>query len=416
MTEPTVSGSRRLAGAAWILAALAVHVAGRLAAVGNDVRTDSLLYGVSAWRFWSSSSTAGDLILDKPVGQMMLTGWIYHLWPGGPSRISVVPVESAFMLAACGAFWLLSARLFGRSQAGWTTLCFALGHNFCNALDPTTDGLNLNENYTALPLVLAGAAHLLVDRPGRRGLARGLAGGLALTIKPTALAALAAMMVHDLLMAVRQSGWRRLAVTWVATAAGIVLAWVPVLVVLAVRGWLDQHIADLLAHAPKRVGPVGLNVMVARALTGMLPAAFCMAAGLLIMPPRRTDPAPTGSRDPVAFAIVWLVCETAMVCSLTIPALHYCQNLAAPVCLLAGAGLAAAHRGIERVELALRPAASAWLVAALVTTTFMASSMLVGAAVIRARGLDPARDAREFQDWLLHWTPRMPAVHPEARP
>ena len=97
-----------------LLLAVPIHIGGRMAAFCSPNKADSFIYTIAAYRFWQPDATAADLVPDKPAGQALLTGWVYHIWPWPPSRLAMIPVESAFMLAGYAMFFALGTRLFGR--------------------------------------------------------------------------------------------------------------------------------------------------------------------------------------------------------------------------------------------------------------------------------------------------------------
>jgi hypothetical protein len=169
-----------------LTAALAVHAAGRIAAFCSPIKVDSFVYALAAYKLYDGEVTIDDLVPDKPPGQALLTGWIYRVAPGPPSRLPLIPIESAFMLAGYLMFYWLTAKWSGRRPAAVLTLCVVIAHNTYNALDNTTDGFNLGENYLLWPMMLAVYAQCMFKPVAAQGLGRGIGLGLALTIKQTA--------------------------------------------------------------------------------------------------------------------------------------------------------------------------------------------------------------------------------------
>ncbi|MBI4578978.1 MAG: glycosyltransferase family 39 protein [Planctomycetes bacterium] len=387
---------------------LVVHVAGRLATVGAGDKVDSLTYSLAAHRFWQPDATIDDLVPDKPPGQALLTGWCFRVMPGPASRLTVVPIESTFLLAAYAVFYLLGRRLFGPRQAGMLTVLFALMQNTYAAIDYTTDGFNLNENYLALPMLLAVLAHTSDVEPLRRGILRGLGLGVALSIKQTAVGLLAVLIAHDV-----YRWWtgceRRLPQVWAATAVGLIGGLAPVLIVLAWRGWLAAHAADVVHLSAPRIGGRGMGLPELAKIWPLVPAAWWIAVALLLRSdgsrrapgPRESHSSATGDATSVGMlAGMWLVAETVIVWSMKIPAAHYYQQLAAPACLLAGVGVGATIEAIRGLGPKARWAAWRWVAATAAVLTFAAALPLASLASVRGRRIEPALEVRLFEEAL----------------
>ena len=105
-----------------LASAVAIHAAGRVAAFCSPFKVDSFVYSVAAYRLYDADVTIEDLVGDKPPGQALMTGWIYRVLPGPPTRLAMVPLESAFMLAGFAVFWRLAIILFGRWPS-YFTIC-----------------------------------------------------------------------------------------------------------------------------------------------------------------------------------------------------------------------------------------------------------------------------------------------------
>ena len=215
-----------------LLLAVLVHILGRTAAVCHPYKADSFVYATAAHKLWHGGATFADLIPDKPPGQALLTGWCYRLAPEPHTRLTLIPIESAFLLAAYAVFWLVARRLCGPGAAAALTLFFAIAHNTYNALDFSTDGLNLNECYLALPMMLAVWAHLNVESPAKRGLLRGVAIGLALSVKQSAVGLLLALMVHGFAETCLGRRAKQGATSGAMTLLGLAAAWAPVVLFL----------------------------------------------------------------------------------------------------------------------------------------------------------------------------------------
>jgi hypothetical protein len=414
------------AAVSWFLLLLAimVHVSGRIAAFCGPHPVDSYVYGVAAYRLWQPGATIHDLIPDKPPGQAVLTGWVFRLWPGPPSRIPLIAVESLFMLAGYGVFALLCLRLFDRPIAMLALLLFVVADNSYNALDATTDGFNLNENYLMLPALLAVFAHLTVARPGRRGLLRGAGLGAALAIKQTVVALAAVMVVHWAAETIRRGRYREAAADAPATLAGVAVIWGPLLLFLAWRGWLSEHLRILWELSGRHVGSTAGGLWPGEVLIPMWPVLLCGALGILASRSRWKDKRASADgtgvaadREPTAndrvyprasillFLALWLSAAVAIIRSLNIPALHYWQQIAAPAALIAGFGIQAFANAVRPLQEADRRLLWRWVGTTMAIACIVAGAPLLGATSVRVHTYSAGAEAKEFARWLTTWSP-----------
>lgn len=332
-----------------VLVVVVVHAAGRISAICASANYDSLTYAVAAYRFYSPGATAADLVPDKPAGQFLLTGWCYWLWPGAPSRLVLAPVESAFLFLGYGLFWHLARRLYDARVAAVQIVLMVFAFTAFNVLDDSAAGFDVQENYLLPTTLLAVTAHLTMPDGRRRGLVRGLGLGLALSIKQTAVGLLVALLIHGVWRAVRSGGWRDAFLSAGWTAAGVVLAACPLVVVLAVRGWLVPHLQDLISlsgghlQMPRFASPPWVRV------APLAPIAWWILAGLVggrrggsagvLLYSARGHGGESG-RGAGAFLGLWMLGEVGVLAFLNRHSAHYYQPLAVPASLLAGAGVA----------------------------------------------------------------------------
>jgi len=396
-----------------VIAILALHGAARVAALCGPGEVDSFLYSVAAYKFWHADATLDDLVSDKPPGQAMLTGWCYHLTSGPPSRLVLAPIESAFLLGAYATFWLLARRLFGGRVAPLLTFLFALGYN-SYGMD---HGFNLNESYIALPLLVAVLAHLTIGSPVRRGLLRGLGLGLALAIKQTAVGVVVVCVVHGVVSWLMTGRDKRSFTALGMTVAGVALVWLPVGVVLLVRGWLGGHLGDLTSMSGRHLGVPWLLLPGWDTWLPVLPLVWWMLLGVVagLMLWNRSGRQPGGAipeqRDhrvqmwPVLlFAGGWLAVEAAIVWSLVGTWLHYYQQIVAPMVLLAGIGAVGFSDRIQTVGGADRLVAWRWAAVVTCVLTVVAAMPVAADSASRMHRLDREREVERFAWWLEHWT------------
>lgn len=399
---------------ALLLAALVIHVLGRLAALCMPIRLDSLYHAVSAYKFWEGSLQLADLIPDKPGGQALLTGWSYRVFPGPPSRLTLIPIESACMLAGYCVLYLLIRRLFGSRIGAACTLFAVIAHNALNALESVTDGFTLGENYLILPVAIAAWAHLTVPGPTRRGVARGLAIGLGLTIKQAAMIPLVVMFADTLACRRRP---KEFAAEWAASAVGILIAVFPLGIVLCVSGTLDAHIRQLIASTPRHVGTRDLGVqwhdlvplvpMAAWYVLGLVAGVFAISTSS-----RRPEVPPLRPVRSIAlFAAAWLALELLAVSRLRIPASHYYQQLVTPASLLAGVGMHVFGQALARLPLRARTRAYRSAVAISMLAVALAALPLLAAFSTRLHRFSARDEAAVFQEWLATWSPGRAADH-----
>lgn len=403
-----------------LMVTLGVHVAGRAATFCSPFKVDSMVYAVAAYRVWQPDATVNDLIPDKPPGQALLTGWVYRLTPAPPSRLPLIPVESLFLISAYAVVFILGRRLFGARIAAAVTLVYAVAHNSYSALDSATDAFNTNEMYLALPTAVAMLAHLTGSRRGSRGFLRGLGLGVALSIKQTAIVAVAAMLIHDLIECVARRGARDKLLDLPASLVGILAVWVPLLGYLAARGWLRTHLADLSSFSGKHLGlePTGLST--SDWLTPLAPVVWWIMLGAVRwLAVRRTDTAkrrtesvePLSRRSMLGFALLWLAGEAALVRLLNIPASHYFQQLVAPAVLLGGLFLRAFADAVKGMGRRQRVQAWQWALAGTVALLVVALKPLLAEVPRRVPTFDPQAERALFAHWLETWSPHMAVDH-----
>lgn len=335
----------------------------------------------------------------------MLTGWCYRLAAGPPSRVTLVPIETFFLVAAYALFWCLSQRLFGRAYAGALTLMFALGQNSYTALESTNDGFDTNETYMLVPMLAAVYAHLAVIPPVRRGLLRGLGIGCALLVKQSAAVLCGALIVHVLFEAVIHRRYRPAMVDLAMTVSGVFLAVMPVLVLLGARGWLSLHLADLRDLSGLHVGGFTLGVPPGYVLLPLLPAAWWVLVGGLSNPQGRFDAAPTLSvswRSACVLVVAWFGTEAVTLATLIKPATHYYQLLVIPAVLTAGFGITRITRSLD-VQQSAGMRVRRWVGVTTAVLLLIAAMPVIGAAVRHGRSFDRTEDERVFSAWLAAW-------------
>ncbi len=436
-----------------LLLAVLVHILGRTAAVCHPYKADSYVYATAAHRLWHGGATFADLIPDKPPGQALLTGWCYRLAPEPHTRLTLIPIESAFLLAAYAVFWLVARRLCGPGVAAALTLFFAIAHNTYNALDFTTDGFDLNECYLALPMMLAVWAHLNVKSPAKRGLLRGVAIGLALSVKQSAVGLLLALMVHGFAETCLGRRAKQGATSGAMTLLGLAVAWAPVVLFLHAHGWLAAHLQDLAEFTGNHLTALRITLPRWYNVSPLLPGGWWLILGAVgslgLWHQRRTgvirnglnmgSHAPDGQDAPVAealpplphgrgsayrprpgtytqqlhtrgslavFLLLWLAAELCILATMNKPSSHYYQQLVMPLLLLAGTGLTVFARAVVRLPAEERRLAWRWAAVATVVLTVIAAMPLGAQAAKRARTLDHQAEVREFAWYLANWSER----------
>ena len=395
-----------------LLLVVVVHVQGRVAAVCHPFKVDSFTYSVAAYKLWQPDATAADLVPDKPPGQALLTGWCYRLLPGAATRLTLVPIESVFLLSAYGVFLLIARHLYGLRIGCVLTLFFVVAHNTYNALDFTTDGYNLNENYLALPMLAAVLAHLTIVQPARRGVASGVAIGVALMIKQTAAGLLIVLLLSEL--TVPPAGKRH---TQRITACGMVLVGAAaicgaVALYLSSRGWLSAHVDTLLHQTASHASPPPFTLPRWYNVSPMIPACWVCALGLAAWFGRRfghgsgvvgeqvttaenRNP-PRPKRRAAVFLAIWLLVELVILAAMRKPASHYYQQIVAPLTLLAGLGLAAFQNGVAPLGEDARGMMRRWAGATTALVLLTAAMPLFAAASSRMHTLNYREEVEAF--------------------
>jgi hypothetical protein len=385
---------------------LVVHVFARAASFNHYHKLDSYTYAVSAYRMWRADASFADLVPDKPPGQALLTGWIFHLFSEPPTRLMLIPVESAFLLAAYAVFWCIARRVLSGAQAAAMTLFFAIAHNVFNVLDFTTDGFNLGESYLAFPVLLSVWAHLSARRPSVRGLGQGLAIGTALTIKQSALGIGMVLCAHEF--------WRhrrdlpRAFLPVICTVLGIALAMLPSVIFLLARGWLAGHVENLLrftgVHGQASVPsiPAWYNV------EPLLPSLFWITLGVLGMLPtfsrsaerHAVDALPQGEKGPCglwSLVVCWFAVELLILAAMTKPSSHYYQQIAAPCVLLGGLAWKSFLQRVSRADGREQAGMLTWSGVTVAVLAFVAAGPVFTEASRRIPTFDHRREIEDFQ-------------------
>ncbi len=394
-----------------ICATIGIHVAGRTAALCASEKVDSYIYTVAAYKFWDPQATAADLIPDKPAGQAFLTGWCYRIFPGPPTRLTLAPIESVFLLGGAGMFGWLALRLFGGRTAATMTLFLVIAHNIYNALDPTTDGFDLNESYLLWPMMTAVLAHLTIASPMRRGYLRGLGIGLALTIKQTSLGLFLALIIHGFVVVVIRGNWRDGLRSGAVSLAGLVGAWTPLILFLHLRGWLIPHFHSLGERSGTHVAMLGVAIQGWDKVWPLAPAWWWIALGLLALfaSQRRysgTDrPCSRQRLLSFGFVLLWLAAELVILVAMTKPASHYYQQIVAPVILLAGFGIDSFAREIKGTRRSDRVIAWQWVIAGTVTLAAFSVMPLLEETFKRSQRFVYQTEIDEFRQHIETWDP-----------
>ncbi len=397
---------------ALLILAFCIHFLGRAAAMAGTGEFDSFLYSVAAYQAWQSGSSADALVPDKPAGQAVLTGWSYRLWWGLPSRLVLVPVESAFLLGGLAALYLSGARLFTAVPAAAAAMAWALAVG-CYSL---RDGFNLNECYAAAAVLGGAAAHLSIRRAGLRGLVRGVLFGLALTIKQSAAAAVAACVLDGLIRHARAGQPRKAVVSVAASAVGLVLGMVPVVFFLASHGWLGAHLDDLAKYSGMHAGRPFTTLPNAEAMAPLGIVAWWLAMAFAARSASSCDNS-TGlagaepRRPGVPFLLTWLAFELGIATAMLQPRAHYYIMVAGPACLLGAAALTAWWRAVQTAPLTCRPAALVWMISGSALLTVWALLPLASTLGARTALLSRSAEQDRFAHWLEHWTANPPGPH-----
>lgn len=381
---------------------LAVHVFARAASFNHYHKVDSYTLGIAAYKMWRPGAEFADLVVDKPPGQGLLTGWSFYLFPGDPTRLALIPVESAFLIAAYAVFWLIARRWLNPVIAAAATLFFSIAHNTYNVLDFTTDGFNLGESYLALPMLLACLSHNTLKRPIIRGLAQGFAVGTALSIKQSALGLCAVLFLHELWT--QRRSLTGAVMPLASTLLGMLLAALPSVVFLAWHGWLRAHLLNLWRYTGVHgeAGSVALPAWYN--VEPLLPCLWWLLLGMLAFALGRCrSPVPRDdgvARNSMSFLLLWLLVELAIVWAMTKPSSHYYQQLAAPIALIAGIAYAGFWRYLHREEKTGAADAIRWAGVVTAVLALVASRPIFAEASRRIPTFDYRREIEDFQAHL----------------
>ncbi len=389
----------------------------------HSFKVDSYTHAVFAYKVWYEGAAFDDLIPDKPAGYALLTGWSFYLHPGAPTRLALVPIESASLIAAYIVFWRLARRFFDPRLSATLTLFLAIAHNAYNVLDFVTDGFNLQEAYLA-PLMLLGAiAHLTVRRPLWAGLLCGLGLGAATSIKQSAVTLLAVCFIHEVWRSRQRGGLKTALVPCAGMAIGVIAGWIPALGYVAAKGWLVPHLSNLAAFSGGHMWPTELRFPPWYNVSPLLPAAWWVLLGLLGakwgLPieekgtkARRhegteamSDEAAIGDSVPSAvdpwpfpwfFFLLWGAVEIAMVWSMFKPASHYYQQLVAPIVMVSGQCFACGCAAVNRLALDDALRVRRWIAVATATLVVIAAAPVLAEFSRRIHTFDYQEEVEEF--------------------
>jgi len=399
--------------------ALVLHIVGRIGALCGLGEFDSFLYSVSAYQTWQPDATIDDLIPDKPAGQAVITGWCYRLVSGPPTRWILVPIESAFLIGAYLILWQLARRLFNASIAMYLMLFFVIAQNAYNV----TDGFNLNECYLALPTLLAVYAHLTLSHPASRGFVRGLGIGLALTVKQTAIALPLVCLGHGLFHLIRHKRRMPGLASFAMTLIGIAVAFSPVAIFLITRGWLGDHVNDLLALSGYHAAGKPITLPDWTKITPLLPMIGWITLGATAFAAGRLAPQETSARhstdapqlpitrsSALLFTLFWFLAEAGVIWTLAKPWAHYWQQMAAPIAVLAGFGMHALIKRTTTLRQRDQLALCRWLGALTTALAIMAMMPMLRIAATYANRLDRSTEIKRFSEWQEKWSARKPGA------
>lgn len=405
-TTPGIEPRRRFRTAACavgvVLVVLGIHAAGRIAAFCSPYVVDSRIYSLAAYSFWQPEPSADAIVPDKPPGQALLTGWVFRVWPNEPSRATLVPVESAFMLAAYAIFAALAIRLAGGVAAAVAVVGLVIAFNAYNASDSTTDGFNLGENYVAAPILLAVYAHLCIRHRGVGGVLTGVGLGLALAIKQTALAVTVAVLLHSVYVCVATRSLKSRAIRLEWMLVGVIAAWLPIAGALQWRGLLELQIRGLLDHSTSHVEWHGPSWPTGAMIGPLLPLLLWMVVGSVMRSTLHSGARASHGASPVVFAIIWFACELGMTSMMTKPAEHYAQLVVLPAALLAAFGVSAVQRALTPLSAVRRRRARACLIAATVCLCVTSAMPVINLARRFGPTFDLAVERAFFQKIQRH--------------
>ncbi len=396
--------------ATYLVLVLIVHVWARAASFNHYHKVDSFTLGICSYKMWHAGAEFADLVPDKPPGQALLTGWVFHLLPDPPTRLALIPVESVFLLGAYFVFWRIVSLILAAPSAAVATMFLAVAHNTYNVLDFTTDGFNLGESYLALPILLAVYAHGVAIRPARRGFLQGLAVGTALTVKQSAVGLLAVLILHEIVMNRKRRAWKAGARAALATFAGVLCAFLPSILFLLAHGWLGDHATSLWKYTGVhgQMNPLGMpawyNVepllpVLAWIVLGASASFACLAG-------TRTDRVEmvADGRARIAgvwsFVLLWVAAELAILGSMTKPSSHYFQQIVAPLSMLGALGFARFAKACSALEDVARNRTQRWLGATMAVITLVASRPIFSEASRRVPTFDYQRETDDFQTRL----------------
>lgn len=350
-----LAGGRLPAGAWALLALLAVVILRAPFLDGDLLKSDEAVYAVSA-RAWSQGLLPGrDLWDSKPPGMAALYRLAAHL-PGGAIRGSRL---LALLAAAITLLVTLRlARLVVPALPPWPVGLAYVLLTHANGWHPA-EWVVLNGELPATALVALSTLWLAewVRHPGpgrhRLLLLAGAGGGTALFFRQTALVPVLALGLWLVWTAARRGGGRA---AWAAVglaAAGLALAWTPLVGYYWAHGALSYLWAAWggcgLAYAGQRVGweegwhnaraSLGVGVLPALVGLGLLGTLFALARV------RRTR----AVTDPPVQSLLWLMIAFGLGSALAVlPGGHLFEHYflqAAPAwALAAGLGLAQLQR------------------------------------------------------------------------
>jgi len=430
--------------AAVVLLVIAIHVAGRTAAYCSPLKHDSYIYAGFGYRIAHGDAMYRDMSDIKPPGLFYLLALGYLVLPGG--REVVVPTESIFLLLAYYAIYRLARGVYDRAIALMVTVVAVITLNYFMVSGHVIEGFGLAENFMVLPAVAAVCFYRVgLHQDGRGALVLcGLFLGLDTTIKQTALPVVAAIGLHwtaATLVVHRSPGrWLR-GVGWMA--AGGLIAWGPILLIMCVQGTLGFAWSLLTEHAAKMVGRSSalpddwreilplqwvLIALVWSLLAiieyrlrstkkpGGWPIALAMGESNSLPVARVPDPlrskgwgidSSMGANRIVqttdlTLLLLWALCEVALLSQLPLRSAHYYVVTCVPIIVLAGLPFA-----VLRTLLISRPARvrlAAWSIAVIGLAAWYRPvvNAIVPTAIARYQSFDWEADRKLFNE-AIHW-------------
>ena len=247
--------------------------------------------------------------------------------------------------------------------------------------------------------------------------------GQALTIKQSALALFAAIVLDRMIQAIAERSCRSYLVEFLALGCGVAAVWLPLMVMLYQWGWLGVHFHHLASLSDKHLTMMSLRMPGAHDVAPMAPVIWWVVLGVLCIffsgrtiktdiertnrehRPRQPLTILTEHGATTRFLVLWFSLEFIVLWSLVIHSTHYCQPIVPSAVLLSGAGISLVLDRLSAMTVRSRVMLWRWIITTTAAFALFASLPMLAESSKRIRLIDLQQEEVLFDEHLKAWSP-----------